>query len=243
MAQSYKSRRAARKLARNSQRNFIITLVLIVLLLYVTLTWILPFLINSVSFVKNIVTPSAKVVTTPQTNATLAPPVLNIPYEATNSGRIDIPGYATPKAKIKLYIDDEDKQKVDADENGNFIFQNINLSLGTNNIYAKTIDENNTESLPSKLIKVIFDNQKPTLTLNSPEDNKIIQGGDKKVNFSGKTDPGNAVFINNSQVIVDKDGNFNSEQLLNEGDNNFNIKALSKASNTTEIARKVTYNP
>lgn len=243
MRHNYQNRRAARKLVRNSKRNFLITLIIIGLLLYATLNWLLPSFINSMGLVKNIIKPQQKVVTNSQTNSKLAPPVLNIPYEATNSAQINIPGYATHQSKVKLYIDDEEKQTVETKDSGDFTFANVDLTLGTNNIYAKTIDENSTESLPSKLIKVIYDNQNPTLILNEPEDNKIIQGGDNKVKFSGKTDPNNEIFINDSRIIVDKDGNFNSDQSLNDGDNNFNIKAVSKASNSTEISRRVTYNP
>ena len=212
------------------------------MLLYATITWVLPFFINSLGLVKNIVNPSPKVITAPKTNATLAPPILNIPYEATNSAQINIKGYSTPKSKVKLYIDDKEKQTIETEDNGNFTFENVDLNLGTNNIYAKTIDWDNTESLPSKLIKLIYDNQKPNLILNEPEDNRVIQG-DKKVKFSGKTDPDNEIFINDSRIIIDKDGNFNTEQPLNDGDNNFNIKAVGKTLNITEISRKIIYNP
>jgi len=140
-------------------------------------------------------------------------------------------------------LDDENKDTVDVSEGGSFTFKNINLSLGTNNIYAKTVDDKNQESLTSKLIKIIYDNEKPSLTISEPEDGKKIQGGDKKVKISGNTEAGAQVFINDSQIIVDKDGNFSKELPLNEGDNNFNIKALDSATNRAEISRKVTYQP
>lgn len=241
MANKYYSRRSARKVARKSRRNFIVTIFIIVLLGYLTLVWILPFLINSIGLIKNAVQPPKKAAANASVNSSLAPPVLNIPYEATNSAQINIKGYATPQSKVKLYLDDAAQQTIDAGNNGDFNFQNIVLSLGTNNISAKTIDGSGNESLASKTIKVVYDNQTPTLTLTAPEDNKTVQGGDKKVTVSGNTDPNNRVFINETQIILDKDGNFSSDQVLNDGDNIISVKAVSPTSNSTEIQRKVTY--
>lgn len=242
MAYKFRSRRVARKLAQKSKRNFIITLTLIVLIGYATINWILPNLINGVGLVKNTVSPVKKTEVETQ-NATLAPPVLNIPYESTNSAQINIKGYAAPNSKVALYLDDEKKDTVDTQEDGSFEIKEIKLSLGTNNIYGKSIDEKNQESLPSKTFKIIFNNEKPTLNISEPEDNKNIKGGDKKVKIAGNTKINAQVFINDSQIIVDRDGKFESEQPLNEGDNNFNIKAVDTASNFTDVSRKVIYQP
>lgn len=243
MAYRYRSRYKVRKLARKSKRNFVVTLFLIALLLYATLNWALPSLINGVGFVKNIIKPSMKVATETNLNSSLAPPVLNIPYEATNSAQIDIKGYGTPQSSVAIYLDDEKKDTVDVSSGGVFEFKDISLKLGTNNIYGKSIDEDNKESLPSKLIKIIYDNEKPLLNVKEPEDNKKIQGGDKKIKVAGSTEAGAQIFINESLIIVDQDGNFSSELPLNEGENNFNIKAVDKASNSTEVLRQVTYAP
>lgn len=243
MSYRYRPRRSVKKLARKSQRNFVITLVLIGILIYATLTWILPFFIGGIGFIKDIINPSQKTVTQSPQTGILAPPVLNIPYEATNSAQIDIKGFASPDSKVKLYLDDEPKETVNVSSEGSFIFENVELSLGTNNIYGKTLDDKNQESLPSKTIRTIYDNEKPFLTISEPEDNKKIQGGDKQVKVSGKTEPGVKVYINDTQVIVSSDGNFGIDQPLNEGDNTISIKAADSASNFTQIERKVTYTP
>lgn len=242
MAYTYRSRRSARKLTQQSRRNFIITLTLIALLAYFTINWLLPFLVNGIGSVKKNLTPSQKV-KADILNSSLAPPVLNIPFEATNSAQINIKGYATADSKVSVFLDDQKIDTVDVSSDGSFEITNIQLVLGTNNIYGKSIDDNSQESPPSKLIKIIYDNEKPSLKINEPEDNKRIQGGDKKVKFSGNTEVGSHVFINDSQIIVDKDGNFSSDQSLNEGDNEFAIKAVDTASNTAELSRKVSYQP
>lgn len=230
-------------MARKSQRNFIITLLLIGILIYATFTWVLPSFIGGVGFIKNTINPSKKTVTQLSETGTLAPPVLSIPFEATNSSEIDIKGFTTPDSKVKLYLDDDPKETVDVAGDGSFTFESVTLTLGTNNIYGKTLDDKGQESLPSKIIKIIYDNEKPSLTINEPEDNKKIQGGDKKVRVAGKTEPGVKVYINDTQVIVGGDGNFGIDQPLNEGDNTITIKAQDPASNTTEIQKRVNYTP
>lgn len=242
MAYSYHSRRSAKKLAKKSKQNFIISLILIVFLFYITLKWLLPNFVNGISFLKNKLFPAKKITVDSGSNSTLAPPVLNIPYEATNTAQINIKGYATPHSKVAIFLEDEKKDTADVSDDGSFEIKNLTLSLGTNNIYGKSVDENG-ESLPSKNFKIFYDNEKPSLTINEPEDNKNIKGGDKKIKISGKTEIGVKITVNDNQIIVDKDGNFSAEQNLNDGDNNFSIKAVDQASNTTEIMRKVIYQP
>lgn len=243
MAYRYSSRRSVKRLARKSRRNFIVTLIIVIILIYSTITWVLPSFVNGIGFITNIIKPSQKTLAPSSQDSAIAPPVLSIPYEATNSAQIDIKGFGTPNSKVKLYIDDESKQTVDVSSDGSFTLQNVSLSLGTNNIYATTVDEQNKESLPSKTIRLIYDNQKPPLSINEPDDNKVVQGGDKKIKVSGKTDAAVKVFINGTQVIIDKDGNFSSDIALNDGANTLSIKAVDVASNETELQRQVVFQP
>lgn len=238
---AYRSR-SARRYIKNSRRNFFVSLVIVVLLFFAAIQWILPTVVTGVGFITGFFK-SHKTGSNLTENATLAPPILNIPFEATNTGQIEIKGYATQNSKVKLFLDGEEIKTEEVSADGNFTFRNVTLSLGTNNIYAKTIDEKDRESLPSKDFRIIYDNEKPPLTLAEPEDGKKIQGGDKKVTFKGTTEINGEVFINDAQIIVDKDGNFESIQSLNEGDNNFTIKSVDLAGNITEISRRVTYSP
>lgn len=240
MAYRYHSQRATRRLARKSRRNLIVTLIIIVFLIYATISWILPNFIGTLGFITSIFKQSKKIVT--QENSTLAPPVLNIPFEATNTAQITISGYATPHTKVLIYIDDEQKDFSESNEDGNFEFKDISLSLGTNNIFGKTSDEKG-ESLPSKTIRVIYDNEKPVLNIFEPEDGKTVQGGDRNIKISGQTEPQAQVYINDTRVVVDSEGKFSLTQNLSDGENNFTIKAVDQASNKTEDTRKVIFNP
>lgn len=239
----YSSRRSAKRLAQNSRRNFFITLVLIGILIYATINWVLPYFIGGIGFIRDTVKPPKKTAVSKSENSALAPPVFNIPYEATNSSEIDIRGFGTPGSKVKLYIDDESKQITDVSSDGSFTFKEIDLSIGINNIYGKTLDDQDKTSLSSKTIKLIYDNEKPPLDVSEPEDNKKIQGGDKRVKVSGVTDPETKVFINGSQIIVNSDGNFSTNFAIDEGDNILSVKAIDIANNSTEIQRRVNYTP
>lgn len=241
MAQRYRSR-SARRLVRKSRRNLILTFLLIIALLYATINWILPSFINMLGVVNNIIKPSQKEVKVNQLNSTLAPPILSIPFESTNTAKINVGGYSNPNSKVKIFVDDKEITTISVLEDGSFMAREIGLSFGTNMIFSKSVDEEGKKSLSSKTFKIIFDNEKPPLSINEPEDNKNV-AGEKKLKISGKTEPGAQVFVNNAQVIVDKDGNFSIEVQLSDGDNNFNIKAQDQASNFEEISRKVIFAP
>lgn len=227
-------------MAKKSRRNFIITILLIGFLIYATLQWILPNLIGGIGFIKGKVKP-VKNIQVSDVSSSLPPPVLNIPYEATNTAQINISGYGTPHSKVTIYLDDKKFETTQVSDDGSFEIKNVTLALGTNNIYGKSLDDQDKESLPSKTIKLIFDNEKPALDISSPQDGQVIQGGDKKVVISGKTETNTQILINGSQVVVDKDGNFSSTLPLNDGDNNFTIRSVDKAGNFTEVVRKVVY--
>lgn len=237
---AYKTR-SSRHLVRRARRKLLSSIIIILFLLFATFHWILPNLIGGVGVVKNVLTPVKQTDNPTTISETLAPPVLFVPFEATNSAKIDIKGYATAGSKVKIYLEDVlvDTASVGAD--GNLVSKNVPLALGRNNIYGKTIDDKGTESLPSKTIVVVYDNEKPALTLTDPTDGKIITGGDKKVLVAGKTDPDIPVIVNDSRVITASDGKFSTTLNINEGDNQITIRAVDKAANSTEITRSVTY--
>ena len=232
--------RAARRAAKKSRYNVVATVIIIAFLLYATITWILPNLIQGLGFIRGFLnTQTPKTVTTQ--SSTLAPPVLNIPYEATNTAQITIRGYATPKTKVSIYIDDQLQETTNILEDGTFEVKDIPLNLGTNNIYGKTSDAN-SESLPSKTIKVFYDSEKPALEIYEPEDGKEIQG-ERKINIRGKTEESAKVFVNGSRIIANSDGTFSTDYQLNDGENILTIKVVDEAFNFTEIERKVIFKP
>mgnify|MGYP001577448359 FL=1 len=220
----------------------LITIIIIVTLLWVTFTFILPPFIGALAKVTGIFKSHNQSPTLVADNATLAPPVLSVPYEATNSGQIDIHGFTTANSKVKIYLDDVLVTTTDADETGAFTAKDVSLSLGTNNIYGKTEDDKGTESLLSKTIRLIYDNENPPLEVSFPTDGQIFSG-EKKINVTGKTEPGVTITVNGDQAIVNSDGNFSKQITLNDGSNSLSFKSTDQASNFIQITRNVTFNP
>ena len=232
----------SRRIEKKSRKNFFLTLIICAVLLYILFVWFIPSFISGLSFLnrfKNATTVTKSV----SENALLAPPVLNIPYEATNSATIFIRGYTMANTSVEIYLNDELVSTIKSTSDGSFISDLVTLDLGKNSVSGKTIDGNGNKSYGSKPIIIDFSNEKPALELISPQDDLIIKGGDKKVTVNGKTnsDKEITVTINSNQVIVSSDGTFSQTIEINDGDNTITVVAIDKAGNSKEEVRKVTY--
>lgn len=238
---SYKPRRL-RRLSKRNRKNLFVTIILSIIILYAAVVWLLPNFIKGVGLVTSLGKPQSSKAVAISENPQLAPPVLNIPFEATKTSQINIEGYATPNSKVKLFLDDKEVGTENVSDEGKFLLKGLPLSLGTNNIYGKTVAEAGKMSLSSKIIKVTYDNEQPPLELLNPPDGLELHG-DRKVTVEGTTEPQAKVYINDNQVIVDKDGKFKVEQSLNDGENIFVVKSIDPASNETSKQRIVKFIP
>lgn len=233
--------RSLRRSESKAKKKLIFNLVLIVFLIYVFFNWGLPFLLGNLSFLNKYKTvkPAEEV----KIDEAIAPPVLYIPFEATNSASLPISGYATALSKVEIYIDDELKSQINTDTEGKFTTDPIILNLGSNNLYALTINDAGKKSLPSKTIKLFYSNEKPILEVSEPADGTEIKGGDKKVKVAGKTDTNNAVTVNGATVIVNPEGNFQTQININDGENVILIVTSTNFGTTNQIERRVKYTP
>ncbi len=232
--------RSIRVFEQKTKRKIIWTIIISLVLLYLLIFWILPAIITNFSKLHK---SSASRSTPISEDATLAPPVLNIPFDATNSASIDISGYASPNSKIEVYVDDTLEKETTTAPDGTFQIFGLPLNLGTDSIYAKTISSDNKSSLPSKPIRILYSDQKPNLEVNQPEDNKTIQGGDRKITIAGQTAPENTLTINGSVIILSGDGHFSVQKELSDGDNLYTITATNQVGNSIQIEKKVTFQP
>lgn len=229
--------RSLRRIERKSKKNLVRSLFLSGLVLFVFFFWGLPLLITKLSVVnKSKLNPSG----TKKDYVELAPPVLNIPIEATNSGLLKITGYGQPQSEVQIFENNELKATTEVLGDGSFT-SSIELTKGENFIYGKTVNEKGELSLGSKTIRLIFSDEKPLLEIFEPEDNKSVIGGDKKVTVKGKTDPNNSLVVNGNIVIVNFDGNFEISLNISEGDNEISIQVTNSFGNSTRITRKVNY--
>ncbi len=232
----------SRRLQKKSTRNLIISIAILLIFSFLFVSWILPALVGGLTFLNKFKN-SGKNNTSITSGETLAPPVLNIPYEATNTAEINIKGYAQPHETIEIYVDNELKKTVSTGEEGSFEAPGVELSLGVNNIYGKSVGEKDARSLASKTIRIVYDNKKPKLEISSPSDGQVVKGGDKRINVSGNTDPGIDIRINNVVAMVDSDGHFSSNIEINEGETVLTIIAQDIAGNSSSMERRVRWEP
>lgn len=244
MRRTYRSTikpRSLRHSESKAKKRLLLNLGIIIVLIYVFFNWGLPFIIGSLSFLNK--TKPAVVSEDTKIDEAIAPPVLYIPFEATNSAAIAISGYAKPLVKVEIYIDEELKTQISTDSEGKFTTNPLSLNIGSNNIYALTINDSDKKSLPSKNIKVFYSNEKPTLEISEPADGAEIKGGDKKVKIAGKTDPNNSITVNGATAIVNSEGNFQTQININDGDNLITIVASTNFGTTNQTERRVKYIP
>lgn len=229
-----------RRQARKDRKKLIFSLIGAVILLYLLFIVILPTLIGGLSFFNKFKPKITSQTQASVTDTTLAPPVLDIPYEATNTAQIKVSGYALPDVKIEIYLDDNLVTTTKTSSDGSFTTDDIHLALGSNSITGKTVDSHNNKSLSSKNIQIIYNNQNPKLTVDQPQDDSSVS--DTKVIVSGSVDQSDpaSVEVNGLRLILTSDGRFSQSVNLNPGDNELTITATDNAGNTTTMMRKVT---
>ncbi|MBI3070127.1 MAG: hypothetical protein HYY87_02375 [Candidatus Levybacteria bacterium] len=235
-----KRSRLARRLEQQSKRNLLISALGILAVLFLLFKFGLPLLINFTLFISGFKNSQE---TAEKSVSFVAPPVLNPLPSATNSAEVVISGSALQKQTVMLYLDGALVDKMKADKDGNFLFEEVKLTRGTNIIKARAMDEKGKESENSQQITVLFKSDLPLLTIDSPNEGQSFSKDDKTAQVKGKTDPGVKVTVNDFWAIVDESGNFSYQLPLRDGENKIKVIAVDEAGNKTETERKVNYSP
>lgn len=224
---------------QETERNLYLYLGGIIAIILFLLIFGMPLLVN----LSMLVTKKGGDTTNKQSSQYIAPPTLDIPYEATNSAKISVSGTATSGDKVKLYVNDDMVDMVDVEKDNSFTFDAVVLKEGKNVLKAVALDDKNAKSDFSESAEVTYLKKAPTLTIDSPNDGQTFSHDQNKIEVKGKTDPDVKVTINGFWAITHDDGSFSYSGLqLQNGDNMIKIVAEDKAGNKTEQTRKVTYN-
>lgn len=222
---------------RRSERNIIIILAGIIVLVAVFFFYGIPLLINFSLLVEKMRgNKDTEVVV--NASSYIAPPVLDALRDATNSAQINVSGSALQSEVIKLYVNGKYLDQVKAGRDKSFIFNYVSLDVGANDIKAKAVILDK-ESDYSENMHIVYINKEPNLEINSPQDNQSISNGDGQVKVEGKTDPSVRVTVNDYWAIVETDGNFSYLLRLQKGDNTIKVVATDDAGNKTEKEIKV----
>ena len=173
----------------------------------------------------------------------IAPPLLNPMPSATNSASVNISGFSLSDRTVKLYVNGELIDETDVDDKKSFLFQDIALEEGENEIKAKSVSKEDKESEYSDPIKISYISKAPTLDVEAPADGQTFQKDQDKLQVTGRTDPGIKITVNDFWAMVNDEGRFSYTVRLQDGENRIKIIATDNAGNKTEKELKVTYSP
>ncbi len=169
----------------------------------------------------------------PQANT--PPPVFSRLARSVNTTSIDIRGYATPKAKVELFVNGPKVSSVIADASGEFLFPNVQLNKATNTIFARIGD------VKSETVMVEYDDEPPEIEIEKPEEDAKIENRNERIEIVGKLNEKATVTINERTVVLKPDNSFYFLLGVKEGDVEIKIKATDLAGNTAEKELKVRY--
>lgn len=170
-------------------------------------------------------------------------PMLSALPEATNSSSLLVEGYTESGSALDLMVNDSISLTSKAGEDGFFSIVGT-LIPGSNRVYVRAADEAGNMS-SSEVKMVTFDSKAMELTLSSPKDGVEFFGKNNQViDLVGEVNkPDSQVIINNSFVVVERDGKFVHRFQLASGNNEIKIVASDKAGNTAEKTIKILYTP
>ncbi len=174
-------------------------------------------------------------------------PHLVVPTNAyTQQPAWDVQGYAPASAlgqgySVRIYVNGTLARQQQLGPTADFTVPSVPIPLGRSSITATIIGPGG-ESDPSAPISVVFSNVPPALTITSPQDGAVINGG--SVTVAGKTRTGATVTIRNdnthqNSTAVATSGLFSITVTLGPGTNNLAITATDPAGNTTSKTIKV----
>lgn len=158
---------------------------------------------------------------------------------ATNSAVIQVSGKVENLKTIEVYLNDDKNDELDVEDEQEFSTKISTLQQGVNEIYFVGRVKDSTASKKSPIYTITFRNQKPSLEISEPQNNHVTPRDEIAV--KGKTDPNVTVTVNDSPVIVDASGNFQTSVKLKEGENKIKIVVQDSAGNSDSKEVTVKY--
>lgn len=224
------SKTQKKKYTRQTLTLSILTLTLIVVIVF----WGIPALVKVAIFLSDINNTTQPI--SGEDNIPPSPPILQPIIDATNSAQIKIEGFAEEGSTVLLSLNGVIKYETVAETDGEFLFKQIELSDGENEIYTKSIDTSGNESEKSTIQKIILDSQAPEVEVTFPaDDQKFYGSSEQQLNILGIAEEGSLITINGSYVILKPDNTFSFKTSLNQGDNNITVVARDNAGNETAV--------
>lgn len=233
--------RLQRKREKDSLKQSLKYIFLILLLVFLMIRFGLPGLIKMATFIADI-TASDNPIEKVDTVAPMIPQLIP-PPEATYSASLDIEGYGESGSVVELYLRGISVQDTVVDSEGSFKFKEVHLKDGKNQVYVTAKDDQGNISDQSETFSVLVDSQAPQVTIDSPVDGDRFFDSDSPIIVVGSSEYGDDLRINGRFVTVKNDGSFEMKLNLKDGDNEIKVIATDKASNSTTKSITVNYTP
>lgn len=161
----------------------------------------------------------------------VAPPEITSPKDDTytNQDSLTVEGEAVPTTEVTILNNGKEIATTPVKDDGTFS-KSITLRDGQNVLTATSSTTSSTTE-PSEPVTVIFDQDKPNLTLDNPKDRS--KTNDMAVNVKGtaKDDHLDWVKVNGEKVDPKNDDAYSHRVLLDEGENKIKVEAKDRAGN------------
>jgi hypothetical protein len=221
----------------DSKKKFtknLVKLITLLLVLYVSLFYIAPFLSGILTQIFN--TGNQVVVKT-----TVNKPIVSNFSELVNKDKINIEGVTSGNVEVELFLNDNSYGKISSDNEGKFKFENVEILKGKNKYYLISKNNQGVESEKSKEYNLDFDDKAPEIKNINLSNGQEIRNLNKNISINGELNEVADIEINGKKVFK-RDGN-KFEYLLgvSEGAVNIEIKLTDKAGNEKKIYYNVTY--
>lgn len=132
----------------------------------------------------------------------------------TNKEQVNLKGVSGSNLGVVLFgKDSKAVASVNADENGNFVFENVVLADGENKFFARALDAGKKVSKPSLEIVVKLDKSAPDLEFSLAEGTSVSE---KAYLATGKAEPGSVVVVNGITATVAEDGTWTVAYTLSQ---------------------------
>lgn len=215
---------------RKNIRKAVIYILLTIAGIFVFIFLGIPLIARTASFIAELrkgSKPIEKTDTTPPASPNIIPPP-----DYTNQPKVEIKGSTEPGITITVKANSE-KEEIISTKEGIFTYT-FTLKNGENKISFIAKDNSGNESQESQVYTIVYDNDPPEITINSPQDGASFYGSkQRQIVIEGEVEDAETLKINERIVIIENNGSFTYAVTLQEGDNNFEIVATDKAGNKT----------
>lgn len=171
------------------------------------------------------------------------PPILNAPFQATNSAEFTLRGTAEPSSRVYMSQNSIDPVNTTTLSDGTFEFPLISLREGDNSFVAVAVDKADNKSRNSSTISIFFSKTPPKLEIDSPKNDQHFYGSSTRIEIKGKTDPTARVTVNDRLMIVNQNGDFSTMYTPNKDDSKLTFVATDQAGNQTKKEVPIFYSP